>query len=313
MIPSALAVYSSKGGVAKTTMTLNIAVAAARAGWAVLCVDLDPQGNLGDGLGYADHPENDLGESLMDAVRRPDRLRVLHDVRPGLDCVPGGPNAAGLADAIASKMTHDPATAPWCIDEMLAGISDRYDLILFDLPPTPSSLHTAALTSVHWLIVPTTTDTFAKGALTTGFERAAAVRASTNPELEVLAAVITRHERRLARELSLALDDIRVLFGDAIPVLDPPIRHSQAADSQMKRLGIAACEFSDWAKDAKRARLQWLREHKKNPAAAGESPEPVSSTAGPLAKDYQRIVAQVIELIAARMEHTASPQKASRP
>lgn len=302
MIPHSLSFYSSKGGVGKTSLTVNAAVHAALGGWRVLVVDLDPQGNVADGLGADTDPRYDGGASLRDALFDPDRLLVLDEVRPGLDLVPGGPLSEPVADTIHSLMANRPGDAFYVFDEMLAPIAGGYDLILFDLPPTPSALHNAALTSLGYIVVPTATDKFSRGSLGSGFERYRQILRASNPELTILAAVVAKHDLRLKRQWELAVREIHDVLGEHVPLLLPPIRYSQAADGDMKELGLVASEYVVASRRAKTARISWLklREQAKragDAAAAGEAPQSFSTTALPLAEDYDAVLTQVLGLL----------------
>ncbi len=85
MLQRSIAVSNGKGGVGKTSVASHLAGIAAAAGWKVLAVDLDPQGNLGQDLGYYQADRGDSGRSLSDAVIDGTELVPLRDVRPNLD------------------------------------------------------------------------------------------------------------------------------------------------------------------------------------------------------------------------------------
>lgn len=304
MIPQAVSFWSSKGGVSKTTLCLNMAVLAARGGWRVLIVDFDPQGNVADGLGVDDDDRYDGGASLVAGLADPDQLLVMRDVRPGLDVVPGGPLSEPLAGIIHSLMANQPGDAFFVIDRMLEPIAGEYDLVLFDLPPTPSPLHNAALTSLAFLVVPTATDKFARGSLGSGFERYRQIKRVSNPQLEILAAVVGKHDLRLKRQWELAVTEIRDVLGEHVPLIEPPIRYSQAADGDMKEAGLVASEYVVASRRAKKATMEWLKRRDQakragNLASAGSAPPKFSTTAQPLADDYDQVLSQVLELFQA--------------
>ena len=103
-ITNTIAFANGKGGVGKTSVTANVAGIAALSGWRVLTIDLDPQGNLGNDLGYLQSGESDQGAGLMAAIRDDKKLKPLRDVRPGLDSVPGGDDMDGLMTVLAPRL-----------------------------------------------------------------------------------------------------------------------------------------------------------------------------------------------------------------
>lgn len=301
MISTALTVYSSKGGVGKTSLTANLAAMAAASGWRVLTIDLDPQGSLAPVLGYDRRDEWDGGAALTVALMGEGPLGMIPQVRPGLDCVGGGPAAARLADLLAMQFVSDPASAAYALDRMLAPVAGDYDLILVDLPPTPSALHTVTLTTTHYVVMPTCPDKVSRQGLAPGVQRIRQVRDSTNPDLEILAAVIARHQLAVTSALRIATAALHNLLGDSVPVLSPPIRDNQKADNEAKEAGIVAVEYEAAARAAKTARLQWLRQ-RRHRREAGPEPPPLnySAAAAGLADDYEKVLAQVIDRFSAR-------------
>src|SRR5690606_30155622 len=100
MIPNAITVANGKGGCGKTTLTSNVAGYATLAGWKVLIVELDPQGNLGLDLGRRDEWKAENGRAFYDAIARKEPLRPLVDVRPNLDVVPAGEETTAATEAV---------------------------------------------------------------------------------------------------------------------------------------------------------------------------------------------------------------------
>jgi chromosome partitioning protein len=101
-------VVNGKGGVGKTSLTANLAGLYAAAGYRTLAIDLDPQGNLGDDLGYLGAGLSDNGAELVDALRARRAYRPLRDVRPGLDVLAGGPVLSELNSATSTVVTSAP-------------------------------------------------------------------------------------------------------------------------------------------------------------------------------------------------------------
>lgn len=152
-----VAVINGKGGVGKTTLTANAGGLMARSGYRVLIADVDPQGNLGLDLGYADGPDDDAGRSLSAALQQltPD-VRVLRNIRENLDVIVGGAALHGAAAALAAAQRG--ADARDALARVLVPIAHDYDLILVDCPPGNESLQTAAIGAARWVIAPSKAD-----------------------------------------------------------------------------------------------------------------------------------------------------------
>src|SRR3954463_13721817 len=103
-----IAVVNGKGGVGKTSLTANLAGLYAAAGYRTLAIDLDPQGNLGDDLGYLGAGLSDDGAGLVDALRARRAYRPLRNVRAGLDVLAGGAGPGGLNSALYCRQGTPP-------------------------------------------------------------------------------------------------------------------------------------------------------------------------------------------------------------
>ena len=148
-------VANGKGGVGKTWTACNLAGLAAAAGWRVLLIDLDPQGNAGHLLGYRWEGESDDGQQVVDALMYGRPLTPpLTEVRPNLDVVPGGPVLDSLEDLLAGRIKRG-HTVDGVFAEALAPVAGEYDLIVLDTPPTRPLLLRLALAATRWIVVPT--------------------------------------------------------------------------------------------------------------------------------------------------------------
>src|SRR5947209_385764 len=111
VLDNAVAVANGKGGVGKSSITANVAGTAALSGWKVLAVDLDPQGNLGNDLGYNQGGRSDEGRGLLRAVVSADPLEPLAGVRENLDVVPGGEAIDELVAILTTRQHRDASAA----------------------------------------------------------------------------------------------------------------------------------------------------------------------------------------------------------
>src|SRR5204862_7551815 len=120
-------VINGKGGTLKTSITANLAGLVAEGDMRVLAVDLDPQGNLAEDLGYGDDERADEGLGLLEAVMAGRPLAPVRDVRPNLDVVPGGEHLTELAVMLQSRRQRDPSGVT-ALARSMAGVAGEYDL-----------------------------------------------------------------------------------------------------------------------------------------------------------------------------------------
>lgn len=146
------AIANQKGGVGKTTTALNLGYLAALAGRRVLIIDLDPQGNAGDGLGLA--PTNQLTPWLLGNGFFPTRAREFEDGE--LWVIQSDRKTADLKTALQAR-----GFSEYAIRNGLEEIGGGFDLVLLDCAPSIDILHKSALLAAHWLIIPVQLENFA--------------------------------------------------------------------------------------------------------------------------------------------------------
>lgn len=304
MIPQAVSWYCTKGGVGKSTHTAHHAVMNAANGWRVLVVDLDFQGNLARLLGYLDHPDYDGGTALVRSLLVGDPPRLLRAVggREGLDAIGAGPEARGLAELLAQRsFGSDRLRWRHAFDDLLQPLAGEYHLVLLDLPPTPSPLHEAALTTTHYVVIPTKTDDLEIDGVANALKLLDDIRAISNPDLEVLGIVGGLWDPKATRRLEAGragIAELRRSLGlPGLKLYEPWIRLMPGTSGHMVAKGWVTTEYEALARSAKADRLRWLRQR------VGERPEAFNDRgARALADDYLAVLAQVNEDLSARLE-----------
>lgn len=212
-----LAVANQKGGVGKTTTSVNIAVALAQQGLRVLVVDLDPQGNASTALGV-EHNEDAQGvyEVLVGAADLSEVLQPCPEV-DGLLVAPATINLAGAEIELVGHENRefllDRAIQGYLSDVNQAG--EPLDYVFIDCPPSLSILTLNALVAAREVFLPIQCEYYALEGLSQLLRTVEMVRAGLNPNLEVTAIVLTMYDGR-TRLASQVLEEVRAHFGPKV-------------------------------------------------------------------------------------------------
>jgi chromosome partitioning protein len=201
-----IAFANQKGGVAKTTTTLNLGVAFSERGLRVLCVDLDPQGNLTMSQGM--NPDA-IERSMFDVlVHQMPISEVI--VRREIDVAVASIDLAGADMSLASQIGRERA-----LQKALAPIKERYDYILIDTPPSLGLLTINAFVAATGVIVPVQTEYLSLRGLVQLETTLQMVRENINPHVEIIGILPTMYDRRLTH--SREADEIlRENFGELV-------------------------------------------------------------------------------------------------
>jgi chromosome partitioning protein len=221
--PRVIAIANQKGGVGKTTTTVNLGASLAVLGYRVLVVDLDPQGNATTGLGIN---SRNLEHSIYDVI--------LHDV-PLEDCV----EPSSLRNLYVAPATIDLAGAeielvPAFSRELrlrraLDEVRDDYDFILIDCPPSLGLLTVNGLAAATEVLVPIQCEYYALEGLGQLLRNVNLVQSNLNPKLELSAIVLTMYDARTKLAEQVA-DEVRTHFGPKVcrNVVPRTVRLSEA-------------------------------------------------------------------------------------
>jgi chromosome partitioning protein len=290
MLMRSIAVSNGKGGAGKTSLAAHIAGVAAAAGWKVLAVDLDPQGNLGQDLGYYQSDATDNGLGLTEAVLTGGTPTPLLAVRPNLDVIPAGEHTDRMQTELTKRYLVDPH-AITSVERTLAPLAVHYQLIVFDCPPGDRLLLESALSAAHFVVSPTQADEGSLLGLLRVARHIVSVRAETNPGLELLGVAlfnIGSNDKRIVAEVRQQLHEA---LGDIAPVFDPFIRNARKASRDMRAKGQLALEYHE-ASDAS------------SPWYSRETADSFATNAGGLASDYVRLCSDILVRFQVRLAAT---------
>lgn len=216
-----IAVSNQKGGVGKTTSTLNLGAALQEMGKDVLLVDLDPQGSLtvAAGMVDVDAVRLSIGDLLMARAQGApqDITRAIVKTPAGLDLVPGNGMLSAAELTLATAMARESALLA-----TLKPALDRYDYVLIDCLPSLGLVAINALRAADGVVIPVQADFLAVQGLAQILETIGAVREQLNPRLSVYGVLLTmvdpkrNHSRRVVATVRHSLDG-------QVPVFDTEI------------------------------------------------------------------------------------------
>ncbi len=192
-----LALSNQKGGVGKTTTTINMAAGLARFGQRVLVVDLDPQGNASSGLG---HSREDVTMGVYDALMEYRELASILQptAMDGLQVAPASRDLVGIEVELVGQPRRETR-----LRKALGPVRESYDWIVLDCPPSLGLLTVNALAAADSVLVPLQAEYYAMEGLGELLRTIAAVQKSLNPDLQREGIVITMSDARnnLCREV----------------------------------------------------------------------------------------------------------------
>ncbi len=213
-------VANQKGGVGKTTSTVNVAAGLAQLGQKVLVIDLDPQGNASTALSVEHHRGvPSTYDALVDGLPLADVMTACADI-PGLWAVPATIDLAGAEIELVSLVAREQRLAKSLAAHPLIGSADdigddRFDYVFVDCPPSLGLLTLNALVAGREMFIPIQAEYYALEGLGQLLETVEMVRQHLNPHLIVSTILLTMYDARTRLAAGVA-DEVRSHFGDQV-------------------------------------------------------------------------------------------------
>ena len=204
-----IAVTNQKGGVGKTTTSVNLAASMSETGRRILLIDLDAQGNATMGSGINKHEVVKTGYELLMGHANI-REVIVYAAEAGYDLLPGNSDLTAAEVELMEKGDRERR-----LRAALAYIQNDYDLILIDCPPSLSMLTVNALAAAHGVLIPIQCEYYALEGLSALLDTIEQVRVAINPELEIEGLLRTMYDARnnLSNDVSAQLQEH---FGDKV-------------------------------------------------------------------------------------------------
>ena len=205
-----ISLCNQKGGVGKTTTTINLGAALAECGRKVLLLDFDPQGALSVGLGVN---SNDLDVTIYNLLieRGHDIREIIRPTRvPGLDIVPANIDLSAAEVQLVGEVAREQVLA-----RVLRPVMDDYDIILIDCQPSLGLLTVNALTASHGVLIPLETEYFAMRGVALLVETIEKIIDRLNPGLRIDGIVATMYDGRTLHSREV-VESVVAHFGDQV-------------------------------------------------------------------------------------------------
>ena len=186
-----IAIANQKGGVGKTTTSINLAAGLAYLNKKILLVDFDPQGNATQGVGYRVGLQDlTVYDAILNDTDIKECIKTLS--KPPMDILPANISLAGADLELAKIEEHREEL----LKQALSAVEDDYDFIIIDCPPSLGLLNTNALTAADSVLIPVQSEYYALEGITQLLQTIRLVQKLFNPDLKIEGVLLTMYDAR---------------------------------------------------------------------------------------------------------------------
>jgi chromosome partitioning protein len=235
-----IAVTNQKGGVGKTTTSINLAYCLNKMGKRVLLVDFDPQGNATSGLGF---DKTQLETTILNVIQQEVDVAqaVLNSPYKDLDLIPSTPQLAN-AEVELAKAERRFVRLKLALEKL-----DSYDYIIIDSPPSLSLLTVNALIASRFVLLPVQAEFYAMEGLGQLLETMKLIRKGLNPQLELLGVLVTMMDTRTSLSKQVYEEVKKYFPGKVFETVIP--RNVRIAEAPSH--GVPVGDYDGWSKGAR--------------------------------------------------------------